>query len=33
LIHQYFGVDIESAWDVVIKDLPELKPKNPEDPG
>jgi len=27
LIHQYFGVDIESAWDVVIKDLPELKPK------
>jgi len=27
LIHQYFGVDIESTWDVVIKDLPELKPK------
>lgn len=27
LIHQYFGVDIESTWDVVIKDLPELKPE------
>ena len=27
LIHQYFGVDIEFAWDVVIKDIPELKPK------
>ena len=27
LIHQYFGVDIESTWDVVKKDIPELKAK------
>ena len=27
LIHQYFGVDIESTWDVVTKDIPELKAK------
>jgi uncharacterized protein with HEPN domain len=27
LIHQYFGVDIESTWDAVKKDIPELKAK------
>ncbi|VVB68841.1 Uncharacterised protein [uncultured archaeon] len=27
LIHQYFGVDIESTWDVVKKDIPVLKAK------
>ena len=27
LIHQYFGVDIEATWDVVEKDIPELKAK------
>jgi uncharacterized protein with HEPN domain len=27
LIHQYFGVDLESTWDVVIIELPELKGK------
>jgi uncharacterized protein with HEPN domain len=27
LIHQYFGVDIELTWDVVRRDLPDLKPK------
>jgi uncharacterized protein with HEPN domain len=25
LIHQYFGVDLESTWDVVCVELPELK--------
>jgi len=28
LIHQYFGVDLESTWDVVSVELPELKEKN-----
>jgi uncharacterized protein with HEPN domain len=27
LIHQYFGVDLESTWDVVRIELPELKGK------
>jgi uncharacterized protein with HEPN domain len=27
LIHQYFGVDIEATWDVVEKDITELKAK------
>ena len=27
LIHQYFGVDLESAWDVVSIELPVLKGK------
>lgn len=27
LTHQYFGVDIEATWDVVKKDIPELKGK------
>ena len=26
-IHQYFGVDLESTWDVVSIELPELKAK------
>ncbi len=25
LIHDYFGVDLEMAWEVVVKDLPALK--------
>lgn len=25
LIHEYFGVDVELVWEVVKKDLPELK--------
>ncbi|MBI4268315.1 DUF86 domain-containing protein [Candidatus Uhrbacteria bacterium] len=25
LIHEYFGVDLELVWEVVKKDLPELK--------
>ena len=27
LIHGYFGVDIESVWDTINKDIPELKIK------
>ncbi|HPT18986.1 MAG TPA: DUF86 domain-containing protein [Methanothrix sp.] len=27
LIHQYFGVDLESTWDVVSIELPEIKAK------
>lgn len=27
LIHQYFGTDIETIWDVIKKDIPELKHK------
>jgi len=27
LIHQYFGVDPESTWDVVSIELPNLKTK------
>ncbi len=27
LIHQYFGVDLENVWRVVINRLPELKEK------
>ena len=27
LIHQYFGVDLESTWDVVSIELPVLKAK------
>jgi len=27
LIHEYFGVDISLVWEVVQKDLPELKRK------
>ena len=26
-VHQYFGLDLELIWDVVKKDIPELKPK------
>lgn len=25
LIHEYFGVDIETVWDTIIEDLPPLK--------
>jgi uncharacterized protein with HEPN domain len=27
LAHQYFGIDIEAVWEVVVRDLPELKKK------
>jgi len=27
LIHKYFGVDLELTWEVVIKDIPDLKEK------
>jgi len=27
LIHEYFGIDLELTWAVVIKDIPELKNK------
>jgi len=27
LIHEYFGIDLELTWKVVIKDIPELKVK------
>jgi uncharacterized protein with HEPN domain len=27
LIHQYFGVDLNIVWDIIKKDLPELKEK------
>jgi uncharacterized protein with HEPN domain len=27
LVHQYFGIDLEAVWEVVIRDLPELKAK------
>jgi uncharacterized protein with HEPN domain len=27
VVHQYFGLDLELIWDVVKKDIPELKPK------
>ncbi len=27
LIHGYFGIDLEMAWDIVKNDLPELKIK------
>jgi len=27
LIHQYFGIDLEAVWEVVIRDLPDLKHK------
>ena len=25
--HQYFGIDLEAVWEVVVRDLPELKRK------
>src|SRR5271157_1920263 len=25
VVHEYFGVDLESVWNVVTKDIPELK--------
>ncbi len=27
IIHQYFGVDIENIWEIIINDLPDLKEK------
>jgi len=27
LVRQYFGVDLEAVWEVVVRDLPELKNK------
>jgi uncharacterized protein with HEPN domain len=27
VVHQYFGLDLGLIWDVVKKDIPELKPK------
>ncbi|MDP0995627.1 HepT-like ribonuclease domain-containing protein, partial [Klebsiella pneumoniae] len=27
VVHQYFGLDLELIWDVVEKDIPQLKPK------
>jgi len=27
LIHEYFGIDLELTWEVVTKDIPDLKKK------
>jgi len=27
LVHQYFGIDLEAVWQVVVRDLPDLKRK------
>jgi len=27
VIHEYFGVDIEIIWEIIINDLPDLKEK------
>ena len=27
LIHEYFGIDLELTWEVIIKDIPHLKKK------
>ncbi|KQC15987.1 MAG: hypothetical protein APR56_00555, partial [Methanosaeta sp. SDB] len=27
VVHQYFGLDLELIWDVVKKDIPQLKPR------
>jgi uncharacterized protein with HEPN domain len=27
LIHEYFGVDLSLVWDVVERELPELRPR------
>ncbi|MDF0591378.1 HepT-like ribonuclease domain-containing protein [Candidatus Methanocrinis natronophilus] len=27
VVHQYFGLDLELIWDVVEKDIPQLKPE------
>ena len=27
VIHQYFGIDLEFVWNVVTRDIPDLKPK------
>ena len=30
LIHEYFGIDLELTWEVVVKDVPDLKKKTIE---
>ncbi|MGO9899155.1 MAG: DUF86 domain-containing protein [Solirubrobacteraceae bacterium] len=30
LIHEYFGVDLALVWDVVERELPELRPRMEE---
>ena len=30
LIHEYFGIDLELTWEVVAKDIPDLKKKTIE---
>jgi uncharacterized protein with HEPN domain len=27
IAHEYFGIDLDEVWQVVVKDLPELKQK------
>jgi uncharacterized protein with HEPN domain len=27
MIHKYFGIDLEAVWDIIEKDLPDLKRK------
>jgi uncharacterized protein with HEPN domain len=27
IVHKYFGIDLELTWEVVIKDIPDLKKK------
>jgi len=27
IVHEYFGIDLEIIWQILHKDLPELKPK------
>jgi len=27
LVHEYFGIDYEIIWNILIKDLPNIKPK------
>jgi uncharacterized protein with HEPN domain len=27
LIHEYFGIDLELTWEVVTRDIPDLKKK------
>ena len=27
LVHEYFGVDLKMTWEVLVKDIPELKMK------
>ena len=27
LVHEYFGIDLELTWEVIIRDIPDLKKK------